>query len=166
MKKRTSELVLSLILVAVGIFAIVVIQAQSTTAVNNTGATTFRTFPTVYGALIIVFAGINAGRLVLEGLREDKALRAAGKKEEAAPLTEEERADRRRIALRVAGMFLLTLGFALLLKKIHFALLVFVFLFLSFLLLGRRKIWLNAVVSAVGSGLVYLIFEILLKLPL
>lgn len=157
---------MSCLFVALGIAAIAVMYAQSSEAVGNTGATTFKTFPILYGAMIIVLAGINAARLILVSLREKKALKKEASKPEAAADDAQAQKKSRITAFRVAGMFLLSLVFALLLKKVNFALLCFLFLFVSFAILGRKKLWLNAVVSAVGSGLVYLIFVILLKLPL
>lgn len=166
MKKKTGELIMSCLFVALGIAAIAVIHAQSSEAVGNTGATTFRTFPILYGIMIVVLAGINAVRLILVSLREKKAPKNEECAAEAIAVDEEAKKKSRITAFRVAGMFLLSLAFAMLLKKVNFALLCFLFLFISFAVLGRKKIWLNAVVSAVGSGLVYLIFVILLKLPL
>ena len=164
MKKRLGELIMSALFVIVGIVAILVIQAQISTSLSNTGATTFKTFPTVYGALVILMAGANFLSVLLTGLREDRAARAAGTEEQA--LTPEGRKKKQQNTLRVACMFILTLAFALLLKRIPFVLLVFVFLFLSFLLLGQKKLWLNAIVSAVSSGVIYVIFVMLLKLSL
>lgn len=166
MSKRLGELILSGFFIAIGIAAIIIIQLQTTTAVGLTGATTFKTFPTVFGAMVVIFAGINAVKLIIEGMTEKRRANEANEDAEKQELTGEEKKRQRIVALRVTGMFLLTVAFALLLKQIHFALLVFVFLFLSFLLLGRRKIWANTIVSAVGSGVVYLLFAVLLNLPL
>ena len=164
MRKRLGELIMSALFVAVGLAAILIIQAQTSASISNTGATTFKTFPTVYGVLLVVLAGANFLLVIFKALREDRAAKQSGV--DQAGSTPEEKKQKLKVGLRVAGMFLLTLALALLLKKIHFALLVFVFLFLSFLLLGQKKVWLNALVSAVGSGLIYVIFVILLKLPL
>lgn len=166
MNKKTGELILSGLFLALGIAAIAVINSQNTTAVSNTGATTFKTFPTVYGIMIVVLAAVNIARLLAASAREK---RLAAKSEPEGGKANNGWGDSqnsRIIAVRVVGMFLLSVAYALLLKKLHFALLCFLFLMASFTLLGRKKIWLNAVVSAVGSGVVYLIFVILLKLPL
>lgn len=166
MKKKTGELIMSCLFVALGIAAIAVIHGQSSTAISNTGATTFKTFPTLYGIMIIVLAGMNAVKLIVAYKHEKKIAAKESLTGEKPNDDEEAQKLNRTIAIRVAGMFFLSLAFAVLLKKVHFALLCFVFLFASFTLLGRKKVWLNTIVSAVGSGAVYLIFVILLKLPL
>lgn len=165
MRKRLGELIMSAVFVAVGLIAILVMQTQTSSALANTGATTFRTFPTAYGILIIALAGFNFISALLKGLKEDREAKAAGLPTYEEPSAEEKK-EKRTGDLRTAGMFVLTLAMALLLKKVNFALLVFVFLFLSFFLLGQKKVWVNLIVAAVGSAVVYATFVFFLKLPL
>lgn len=158
MKKRRGEIILSALLTVVGIAAVIIIQMQKSSALSNTGATTFKTFPTVYGVLLTLLSAVNLLFSLSAAYKEDRAQEQNGAQEAAENNTV--------TYLRVAAMFVLTLVFTILLKKINFGLLAFVFLFLSFFVLGRKKVGVNLVVSLVGSGLIYVIFKVLLKLPL
>lgn len=158
MKKRRGEIILSALLTVVGIAAVIIIQMQKSSALSNTGATTFKTFPTVYGVLLTLLSAVNLLFSLSAAYKEERAQAQNGAQEAAENNTV--------TYLRVAAMFVLTLVFTILLKKINFGLLAFVFLFLSFFVLGRKKVGVNLVVSLVGSGLIYVIFKVLLKLPL
>lgn len=164
MKKRMGELIMSALFFVMGIAAIANIQMQDSSALNNTGATTFKSFPTVYGVMIAILSGLNFINTLRAALREREENADAAPKSSGEPV--EDIAGARIVTLRVAGMFILTVIFALLLKKVHFALLVAVFLFASFFLFGRKKLVVNAVISAGGSIVIYIVFVILLKLPL
>lgn len=165
MKKRIAEQAMSLFFLLVGVAAIIIIQAQKTSAMRVTGATTFKSFPTFCGILIVSLSAISLFTSIVKGIAEDKANAGALKFTEGE-VSMEVPAQKRLIAIRVICMFLMTLAFALLLKKVHFFLLVSVYLFLSFLLLGRNKILQNLAVSVGGTGIIYVVFVTLLKLSL
>lgn len=158
-KKATGELILSMLFALVGVASVLIIKGTETNAISNTGATDFSTFPTIFGSILAMLSFINAGRAFRETRKE-----TADNTEVAE--NAEEKQKQHMIHIRVAIMFALCLAFALLLKKVSFAVLSFVFLFLSFYVLGQKKLLVNALVSLAGSGLIYMVFIVLLKLPL
>lgn len=159
-KSKRGELLLSIFFAAVGVFSVVHIQLQTTLNANPNDQTNFKTFPTVWGILLLLFAGINIVRLIVASRKE---------KSEQTKIKEKSADEKKKQLLvlgRTVGIFILLACFTLLLKKINLGILVFAFLFLSFRVLGQKKYLVNLIVSLLGSALIYTVFIVLLKLPL
>lgn len=156
------EIMLSIFFALLGIAAVVNIQFQENASLSNTGATDFRTFPVIFGSALAVLSLLNTGRVVIRGCRTgQQKTEKSGKTEE-----ENDKGAERIVRFRVVMTFLLSLMFAFLMKKIPFFILAFLFLFLAITVLGQKKLWINGCVALLGSGVIYLIFEYFLKLPL
>lgn len=160
-RKSRGEMVLSLLFAFVGCAGIMVIRNQQTTALSNTGATDFRTLPMFAGSALALLSFINAGRLLVV---EWSVGRKKGVQEQVE--TEPEKIHQTITRVRVISMFFLCLALALLMKRMSFAMLIFLFLLSAFTVLGQRQLWRNILVSMLGSGFVYLVFIVFLKLPL
>lgn len=158
-KKAKGELLMSILFAFLGVGAVFVIHYQETGALSNTGATDFRTLPTFAGAMLVIFSLANAGKTLAGSFRNHET------QDEMSEKTQNTE-NSRRVRLRIILMFLLCLTLALLMKNMSFPVLVFGFLFLAFLVLGQKNMLVNAAVSLLGSGFIYVVFIILLKLPL
>jgi len=161
--KRLGDLVMSVLFMALGIFAIVNMQGQETAAIDH-GTTTFRTFPILFGAIMIFLCFANICKVIVVELRDRR--KACATTEAAAEQDVQKPRIFSRVWFRVSALFILTLVYALLLRQISFTPMVFVFLFVAFAILGQRKIWLNLIVAAVGTFIIHLIFVVFLRLPI
>ena len=80
--------------------------------------------------------------------------------------TDAEKAARKLIALRLWGTLALLVVYILLLPHVHFVPLTVLFLAALFVLFGRRQPVKIAVASVIGGSAFYLLFIVLLNLPL
>lgn len=149
---------MSLLFALTGIAAMIIIGNQKAGILSNTGTTDFRTMPIFAGAMLTMLSLVNGGRVIARGYRM---------KEQPQPQAEDGEKKHRQITrIRVILMFLLCLALAVFMKVVPFLILIFGFLFLAFLILGQKRIRVNLAVSVLGSGMIYLIFIVMLKLPL
>lgn len=155
-KKDKGELSLSLLFALFGLGAVVGILHQEGGGLSNTSSTNFRTLPVFSGVLLILFSLMNAAGLWRKWRRETKTQEC----ETRDKIPEQES------KLRLWIFYLLCVGFALLLKNMMFAVLVFLFLLSAFRVLGQKRMHVNILVALAGSGMIHLIFIVLLKLPL
>lgn len=158
------DLVVSLVFIVVGILAIVNINSSETGKIVDTGTLTHATLPTLYGSLIILLAGI----VLVGALYKLISGRYNPLSESDVPESESdaEKTARRIVVLRLWGTLVLLLVYVFLLAYVYFILLTTLFLAVLFVLFGRRQPVKIAVASIAGGSAFYLLFILILKLPL
>lgn len=174
------DLLISFAFIAIGVLAIAKINAGGAEQVIGTASLTHATIPTLYGSLLILLAGSLFVGAVFKYLKLRAAFREESNVPEAPAAAEpdgvaagstaaeagEEKAARKLIALRLWGTLALLVVYILLLPHVHFIPLTILFLAALFVLFGRRQPLKIAVASVVGGSAFYLLFIVLLNLPL
>jgi hypothetical protein len=146
----------AVVFIVVGLLAIVLIRRGGVASrIVETQTLTYATLPTLYGALLVILAGILGAGSVLKMRIQRREPPAAEKK-----------GGSRVVRVRTFGTLVLLLAYALLLEHLPFLVLTAAFLAVLFLLYGRRPIWMIACLSVLGGLGFYYLFIYFLNLPL
>lgn len=158
------DILVSLVFISLGIFAIININMGEGGQITETATLTAATLPTIYGSLLIFFAGI----ILFGALRKLVTGRCGSGPERVNTLSVEASVDVgwKMVMLRTWGTLGLLVVYALLLAYLNFIVLTAVFLAALFVLFGRRKPRKIAIASILGSVGFYLLFIYFLKLPI
>jgi hypothetical protein len=164
MSEVKRDILVSLIFVLLGIFAIITINMGETTKITESATLTHATLPTIYGALLIFLSGI----IFVDSLRKLVTGKHGAGPEHVNTVSEELKveASPRMVILRTWGTLALLVAYAVLLAHLNFIVLTAGFLAMLFVLFGRKKPWKIALASLLGSSGFYLLFIYFLKLPI
>lgn len=92
--------------------------------------------------------------------------RRKGPLPEDAPATREQLAEARHKHLRAAGMFLIGLGFLLAVGYVGYIPAIFAMICITVVYNGRPMSWRIAGIAAVITAVLYVLFDIVLKIPM
>lgn len=156
--ERTNDLVLAVALIAIGVFALIRINAAPPGMMATSGAVGYAGVPTLCSILLIGLSGLYAAGIAARLL----ALRAwrPGRRPSIGrwrPGT---------VAIRRSATLLLLVGYVLLLKAVPFFVATAAFLAIMFVLYGHRSPVHVAGVALAGSGALTLLFVYFLNLPI
>lgn len=159
MKDAAKDLVLSLVLFALGLGALLYIQYGPGVAlqVSRDAQITFRSFPTAIAGLLMLLTALYAAASALAWVRAAKGGGPTGPIP-VPPLP--------YVPLRVAAVVVLLIGFTLLLGKVPLFALAAIFLFIAFFIFGTTRWARMAVVALAGGAFFHGLFVVVLKLPL
>ena len=166
MSDSLKDLVLALILFAVGLGAFLYIQYGPGVALQNSrdAAITYRSFPSVVSGLLMLLSAVFAMASARAWLRA----RARDKPEAAAPegADDAQPAGLSHLGLRVVALLVLLIAFANALGMAPLFVLASVFLFVSFFVFGQRRPVRMGVVALLGGACFHGLFVTVLNLPL
>ena len=167
------DLLLALGLLAVGIVALVAINApKEQSRIASGAALTYAAMPSIYAWLLIVLVVLFIATTLRAMWAERSVAQSDGRDETSAPSDEaqidvEAQAVRRKtILLRTWGTLATLLAYVLLLEYVHFMILTMLFLFVMFLVFGQRSIKKIAAVSICGGAAFYFLFIYILNMPI
>ena len=171
-QEKKKDLLLALGLMAVGIVALIVINATAEEGrIASAAELTYAAMPSIYAwlliALVALFMATTFRAMWVERQvqhnEEDKTVAPRGEAQDdakALPIR------RKTILLRTLGTLVMLLAYVLLLEYVHFMILTTLFLFVMFLVFGQRSIKKIAVVSICGGIAFYLLFIYALNMPI
>ena len=172
-QEKTKDLLLALGLLAVGIVALVAINAsKGQTRIASGAARTYAAMPSIYAWLLIVLVVLFIATTLRAMWTERSAAQSEEKDETSAPSDEAqidgeaEAVRRKTILLRTWGTLAALLAFVLLLEYVHFLILTTAFLMIMFLVFGQRSIKKILAVSICGGAAFYFLFIYVLNLPI
>lgn len=163
MGNRVADLVLAIVLVAIGAFILIDINSTEQTGHSVIESVGFATLPSIYAGLLVALSGTLGGVALLGLLRERSVRRKSGSgNRRTAPRAGGLSA---LDGLRTVGTIVAVLVYALLLKYVNFFALTAVFLLVMFHLYGQRSLLRTGVVALVGAAAFHALFVMALKLP-
>lgn len=172
-QEKMKDLLLALGLLAVGIVALVAINAsKGQTRIASGAALTYAAMPSIYAWLLIVLVVLFIATTLRAMWTERSATQSDEKDETSAPSDEAqidgeaEAVRRKTILLRTWGTLAALLAFVLLLEYVHFMILTTAFLMVMFLVFGQRSIKKILAVSICGGAGFYFLFIYVLNLPI
>lgn len=164
MKDRIADLFLAAVLIAIGVFILLDINATELSGHSVIESVGFSTLPMIYASLLVAFAAI-LGVIAVMGMRRERAGRrpASGPAESADA---DEGGPSQTVVLgRTAATIAAVVIYALLLEHVDFFVLTAVFLFAMFQLYGQRSLLRTSVVALIGAAALHGLFVTALKLP-
>ncbi|MBL0378215.1 MAG: tripartite tricarboxylate transporter TctB family protein [Desulfofustis sp. PB-SRB1] len=158
------DISISVVFILLGVLAIVNINSGEQGRVAETATLTASTLPTIYGALLIILAGI----ILLGALNKLLTGRQSKEPESINVVFDEIKATASPavVLVRTFGALALLIIYALLLAYINFTILTACFLAALFVLLGRRSPLQIGLASVLGSIGFYILFIYFLNLPI
>ena len=151
-----AELGLAIGLTVVALLALIEISTTPGPAEAGPGGLKFSSFPTFVSAGLLVlslfYIATTLGRIRIKN-RQSRPI--PGDSIDSVTIN----------LVRRAGVVVLLLAYAYLLPTVHFAILTGLFLFVLFLLFGRKN-FPSAIVAAVGAAAMSFVFLGLLRMPL
>ncbi|NIS83585.1 MAG: hypothetical protein GTO14_26070 [Anaerolineales bacterium] len=172
-QEKTKDLLLALGLLAVGIVALVAINASKEgSRIASAAALTYAAMPSIYAWLLISLVGLFMAT-TLRGMWIERLATKRDEEEETAAPGNEAQSDleasavrRKTILLRTWGTLGVLLAYVLLLEYVHFIILTTLFLSAMFLVFGQRSIKKIIALSICGGAAFYFLFIYLLNLPI
>lgn len=173
LQEKMKDLLLALGLLAVGIVALVAINAsKGQTRIASGAALTYAAMPSIYAWLLIVLVVLFIVT-TLRAMWTERSAAQSGEKDETSAPSDEAQIDveaeavrRKTILLRTWGTLAALLAFVLLLEYVHFMILTTAFLMVMFLVFGQRSIKKILAVSICGGAAFYFLFIYVLNLPI
>lgn len=157
---KSGEITFCLFLIGLGAFAYIYINTFRQASASNNETFNFAAIPSIWSLVLIALVLAHMATLFLGRGRESDPCQLS--KQEL----EEQKKNNIKIGLRTLFAFVALFLFVVLLNKINFFLLIALFLLSMFYILGQKSIIRNLSVSLVGSCFIYLVFVVLLQLPL
>lgn len=157
MSEHAKDVMLAAALIAVGVAAVVIINAtKGQVGISGTDFVGFETLPTIYGGLLAVLSAVYLAGSVRK-LRRDRQRPIEPRPPGAVRTT---------VAVRTFGALAALIVYAFLLESVHFLFLTAAFLVALFLLFGQRNPWRIGIASAAGAAGLYGLFIVGLDLPI
>ena len=165
MSDSVKDLVLAVFLVAFGAFVFVDITHTEQAGFSVIESVSFSTLPSIYAGLLVALAmlyGANSMRGVLRARdRRDvepgeTAQRISGTGEQSEKI----------VAIRTVGTVVTSFVFVLLLEYVNFFVLTTAFLFVMFRLYGQKSLALTGIIAIFGGTAFYVLFIVILKMPI
>lgn len=167
MRDSVKDVVVGCAVFLIGLGALLYIQHGPGQALQTSqdAQVTFRSFPTVIAALLMVLSILFVGASLMQifqrpaddGARDERG-RQAGATATAPSVT--------YLFGRIVALLALLIAYATLLGEVPFFAMTSVFLFIAFLIFGQTNILRSAIVAMIGGALFHGLFVTLLKLPL
>ena len=160
-RERLKDLVLAVVLVAIGIGGFLFINPQGADVTTGPGGLSWRSLPFIYSGLLIALSLIYGASTAI-GLR--RAIADANGTQHGSQIETrpgERKANGRRVATLIA-----LVGYALALPLFGFAIATPLLLLAMFVVLGREGLASNIGLALFGGFLLWLLFVRVLKLPL
>ena len=162
----TKDILLSLVLMAIGAFGFLYIQYGPGEAlqVSQEAQITFRSFPSVISLLLLLLSGMYGASSALAAVR---ARRHPPRPAEGAALEKASRVVPPKFLLaRTVSVPVLLIGFAQSIGVAPLFVVSAIFLFIAFFVFGQTNWVRMAVVATVGGALFHGLFVLILDLPL
>ena len=163
MQAVTKDLLIGVTVFALGLGALLYIQYGPGEALQTSrdAQITFRSFPSVISALLMLLSGIFVAVSLVS--------RSRVQSESGSAVTADETGKQKGppyLALRMAGLLILLIAYAILLGAVPYYLLTAIFLFILFFIFGETNPLRNLIVAALGGAAFHGLFVMVLHLPL
>ncbi len=165
MSDSVKDLVLAVFLVAFGAFVYFDITHTEQAGFSVIESVSFSTLPSIYAGLLVALAmlyGANSVRRIL--LARDQREVESG--ETAERISETGEQSKKIVAIRTVGTVVTSFVFVLLLEYVNFFVLTTAFLFVMFRLYGQKSLALTGIVAIFGGTAFYVLFIVILKMPI
>ncbi len=165
MSDSVKDLVLAVFLVAFGAFVFIDITHTQQAGFSVIESVSFSTLPSIYAGLLVALAmlyGANSIRGIL--LARDQRDVESGETAQRISGTGEQ--SEKIVAIRTVGTVVTSFVFVLLLEYVNFFVLTTAFLFVMFRLYGQKSLALTGIVSIFGGTAFYVLFIVILKMPI
>ncbi len=165
MSDSVKDLVLAVFLVAFGAFVFFDITHTQQAGFSVIESVSFSTLPSIYAGLLVALAmlyGANSMRGILQARDQrdvesgETAQRISGTGEQSEKI----------VAIRTVGTVVTSFVFVLLLEYVNFFVLTTAFLFVMFRLYGQKSLALTGIVAIFGGTAFYVLFIVILKMPI
>ncbi len=165
MSDSVKDLVLAVFLVAFGAFVYFDITHTEQAGFSVIESVSFSTLPSIYAGLLVALAmlyGANSMRGILQARDQrdvesgETAQRISGTGEQSEKI----------VAIRTVGTVVTSFVFVLLLEYVNFFVLTTAFLFVMFRLYGQKSLALTGIVAIFGGTAFYVLFIVILKMPI
>lgn len=173
MSKHVQDLMLAIVLIAVGAFVFIDINQTEQVGFVVIESIGFATMPSIYAVLLVAMAILYAANsirgIVLAIDRRQVGAGPIG--EQSGEQSGEESGEdgetaRRMVAARTLGTIIALAVYAGLLEYVNFLALTTVFLFVMFRLYGQKSLVHTGTVAAIGGIAFHVLFIVVLKLPI
>lgn len=165
MSDSVKDLVLAVFLVAFGAFVFVDITHTQQAGFSVIESVSFSTLPSIYAGLLVALAmlyGANSMRGIF--LARDQRDVESGETAQRISGTGEQ--SEKIVAIRTVGTVVTSFVFVLLLEYVNFFVLTTAFLFVMFRLYGQKSLALTGIVAIFGGTAFYVLFIVILKMPI
>ena len=165
MSDSVKDLVLAVFLVAFGAFVFFDITHTQQAGFSVIESVSFSTLPSIYAGLLVALAmlyGVNSMR----GILRARDQRDVESDETAQPISGTGEQSEKIVAIRTVGTVVTSFVFVLLLEYVNFFVLTTAFLFVMFRLYGQKSLALTGIVAIFGGTAFYVLFIVILKMPI
>ncbi len=165
MSDSVKDLVLAVFLVAFGAFVYFDITHTEQAGFSVIESVSFSTLPSIYAGLLVALA-ILYGANSMHGILQARDQRDVESGETAQRISGTGEQWEKIVAIRTVGTVVTSFVFVLLLEYVNFFVLTTAFLFVMFRLYGQKSLALTGIVAIFGGTAFYVLFIVILKMPI